>query len=270
MTGGDEGSQSMRMFGAVVRAARENAQLSSEELARRVTYSRSLIVKIERGERMPPQDFVPRAEELLRTGGMLREAAKHLSRERYPSWFEDYAEEEAKALVLNTYDTLLINGLLQTEAYTRAVLACRCPALDEDQTEHRVAARQARQSLLTRDRPAELSFIFDEWVLRRPLGGAAVLKEQLEWLLELGDRRHLSIQVVPMSYEAHAGVDGPMHLLETPRHQWLGYLEVQGRGRLIDDLEEVSELHSKYAMIRTQALTPGDSARLIEQIAGGP
>jgi transcriptional regulator with XRE-family HTH domain len=266
--GNGEGSASMRVFGTVARAMREHAGVTTEELAAHVGYSRSLVIKIERGERMPPPDFIEKAEAVLGAGEVLSKAARHLERGDFPSWFEEYAELEAKAVSLYTYSTLVLHGLLQTEEYARAMFGLRCPVLDAEETERRVQARIARQSLLTRSRAAQLAFIIEEWVLRRPLGGQAVHKGQLEHLLEVGQQLNITIQFMPMAYEGHAGVDGPMTLLETPERRLLAYLEVQGRNMLIDDRDEVSELHMRYSMIRSQALTPRDSARLIEQMAG--
>jgi transcriptional regulator with XRE-family HTH domain len=266
--GTGEGSASMRVFGTVARAMREHAGVSTEELAAQVGYSRSLVIKIERGERMPPPDFIEKAEAVLGTGEVLSRAARHLERGDFPSWFEEYAELEAKAVSLYTYSTLVLHGLLQTEEYAGVVLSIRCPVLETEEIERRVQARLARQPVLTKSPATQAAFVIEEWVLRRPVGGPAVHKRQLDHLLEVGRQRNVTIQVMPMSYEAHAGFDGPMTLMETPERRLFAYLEVQGRNMLIDDRDEVSELHMRYSMIRSQALTPGDSAKLIEKIAG--
>ncbi|MFJ5213552.1 Scr1 family TA system antitoxin-like transcriptional regulator [Streptomyces sp. NPDC088354] len=264
-----EGSASMRMFGSVARSLREARGLTTDELAARVGYSKSLVVKIERGERMPPPAFVESAEALLGdAGGVLRAAARHLERGEFPSWFEEYAELERAAACLYKYDAHVINGLLQTEDYARVVLGAHCPTLEADEVERRVRARLARQSLLTRAPAPQLAFVIEEWVLRRPVGGREVNRRQLERLLEAGALRNVTVQVMPLPHEAHAGFDGPMTLLETPDLRLLAYLEVQGRSVLVDQRNEVSKLNQRYAMIRSQALSVGDSAKVIEQIAG--
>ncbi|MFJ9914525.1 Scr1 family TA system antitoxin-like transcriptional regulator [Actinacidiphila glaucinigra] len=264
-----EGSASMRMFGSVARSLREARGVSADELAAHVGYSKSLIVKIERGERMPPPAFVEKAGVLLGDGGgVLRSAACHLERAEFPSWFEEYAELERAVVSLYTYDTHVINGLLQTEEYARVVLGAYCPTLETEEVERRVRARLARQSLLTRAPAPQLAFVIEEWVLRRPVGGRSVHRSQLARLLEAAALRHVTVQVMPLSHTAHAGFDGPMSLLETPDLRLLAYLEVQGRSVLVDGRDEVSKLHQRYAMIRSQALSVGDSARVIEQIAG--
>lgn len=263
-----EGSASMRMFGSVVRALREARDLSTDELAAHVGYSRSLIIKIERGDRMPPPTFVEKATALLDAGDVISKAAEHLERGDFPSWFEGYADLERLAISLYTYDIVVINGLLQTEGYARVLLSASSSVLETEEIERRVQARLARQVLLTRTPPAQVAFLVDELVLRRPLGGRDVQKAQLERLLEVGELRNVSVQVMPTTYDAHAGFNGPMTLLETAERRRLAYLEVQGRSILTDDCDEVSELHQRYAMIRSQALSVRESAKLIETIAG--
>lgn len=264
----DEGSVTMRMFGSLVKTLRESQGLTREDLAEQVGYSKSLVAMVERGVRMPSQAFIDRGEELLQARGVLREAAPYLSRELYPSWFGEYVDREAEAVSVCAYDTLVVKGLAQTEDYARAVLGAYCPMLEPDEIERRVEARLARQALLHRSPPVWLALVMEESVLRRPVGGKQVLKGQLTRLLALAEMRNTSLQVLPMRYETHAGFDGSMTLLETPDRQWLTYLEVQGRSKMIDDRAEISEFHQRYSMLRTQALTPGDSTKLIEQMAG--
>ncbi len=263
----EEGSDSMRMWGFLLRFLRIAAGITYEELSVFVGYSKSLIVGIERGTRMPSAVFVAKADECLGAGGMLVEAAAHLSRQRFLSWFEEYAEAEKRARMLWTYDTHVLHGMLQSEDYARAVLAARCPMLTEEEIEEHFAGLMERRELLTRQPGCALSFVVEEWVLRRAIGGPAVMAGQLRHLAGLCERRNITVQVMPLSYESHAGVDGPLTLLEMPEHIWLAYLEVQGTGHLIDEPGEVSALHERYSMIRSQALTPRDSLRFIRSLA---
>jgi transcriptional regulator with XRE-family HTH domain len=257
----------MRMFGAVSRALREAQGASREQLGEYVGYSASQVAMIERGERMPSAQFVARAGEFLKAPAAIGAAAAHLERRRYPSWFDDYVEREAQAVSLWSYDTHVIMGLVQTEEYARAVLSARVPVLDDDEIEHRVQARLARQSLLDRVPRVSLSLVIEEWVLRRPVGGRAVLKGQLNRLLDLGELRNISVQIMPTEVEAHAGFNGAWTLLETPEREWVAYVEGQGGGLVIDDREEVSAMFQRFGMIRSQALPPGESVKLIERMA---
>ncbi|WP_431043191.1 helix-turn-helix domain-containing protein [Streptomyces sp. P1-3] len=258
----------MRVFGAVVQGLREAKGFTRDQLADHVKYSTSLVAMIEGGRRMPSPKFITGTEDLLGVKGVIKKAAKHVERDRYPSWFNGYKDQEAQVVTLWTYDCLVLNGLLQTEEYARAVLGARVPHLDQEEIERRVEARLARQALLERVPAATLTFVIEEWLVRKPLGGREVMRGQLQRLLELGERRNIHIQVMPTAREAHAGFNGPWTLLETPERERLAYVEGQAGGVLIEDREQVSELIERFGMLRSQALSLGESATFIEQMAG--
>ncbi|MEE1939749.1 helix-turn-helix transcriptional regulator [Streptomyces sp. TRM 70361] len=260
------GSDGMKVFGAVLGALREAHGTTQEELGRYAGYSKSMVAKIEYGERLASPDFIARAEELLEARGALLAAAPHLRWTRLPAWFGEYARLEQEAVSLWTFNTHVVHGLVQTEDYARAVLGAYVPVLEEDELERQVRTRLDRQALLTRRPAVSLSLVVEEWVLRRPVGGKAVSRAQLERLLELAGMRNVSIQLMPTHYETHAGFDGPFTLLETPERQWVAYVEGQAMGSVIDDQKKVSEFQTRYGMIRTQALAPKDSVRLIEEL----
>lgn len=268
MTKNPESSASTRMFGALVRALREDRNLTIEDVAEHAGYSKSMVIKVERGERMPPPTFIERASALLQAGNALYKAADHLERSKHPEFFEEYAELEAKAVSLHKYDNYVINGLLQTEAYARALLSDKALMLEQAEIAHRVKVRLDRQLLLGRSPMAQMSFLIDESALTRPLGGPEVYKEQLLRLLEIGELPNVGLQVVPTTDESHPGFNGPMTLLETQERRFLAYLEVQGHSFLIGGRETVSDLQQQYAMIRTHALSARESAKMIEKIAG--
>jgi transcriptional regulator with XRE-family HTH domain len=269
MTKNLEGTGSMRVFGAVLRAVREAAGKTTQELADHVGYSRTMVTKIELGDRLPPPTFVDKATPFLHAGEILTKAAEKLERaSEHPAWFEGYVDLERVAVALYKYDNMAVNGLLQVEEYARALLATRCPSLETEEIEHGVQARVARQVLLTRTPLAQLSFLMEESVLRRPVGGRDVFKAQLLRLIEVNELRNVTIQVLPIDFGGHSGFDGPMTLLETSERQQLAYLEIHEHSLLVDDRDKVSELNQRYAMIRSQALGVRESAKLIEQIAG--
>ncbi|MET7932804.1 helix-turn-helix transcriptional regulator [Streptomyces sp. NPDC005322] len=264
-----ESSDSLRAFGAVVKVFRERAGLTQEELAPLVRYSPQTVASIEQGRRFPQQDFVDRAEDVLEAFGVLRAAAKYLARRKgLASWFRQWAELEEQAISLCTYECRVVPGLLQTEAYARAVFHNRVPPLADEQIETQLAARQERQRLL-RDRPnTAFSFIMEEALFRRRTGGVGTMRELIGHVLECAELRNVELQILPLEQEHHAGLEGSMQLLESPDHRWLGYCEVQRSGQLISDRKEVSVLQMRYAKLRSQALTAEDSASLLKQIQG--
>src|SRR5581483_2814383 len=187
------------------------------------------------------------------------------------SWFRQWARLEAVAVALYTYECRVIPGLLQTEAYARAVSLSVPPLPDEIELEARVSARLARQQLLSTQRqpPCAFSFIIEQAVLERHTGGEDVTRELLDRLLALGENCwNVELQIMPLRQPSHPGLDGPLQLLETPDNRWFGYSEGQKNGRLITDPKEISVLHQRYGKLRTQALTPEDSRSLLQRMRG--
>jgi transcriptional regulator with XRE-family HTH domain len=269
-SGGEpEVSDSLKAFGEVVKAFRRRARLTQEEFAPRVRYSLPTVASIEQGRRFPPADFVDRAEEVLDAFGTLKGAARHLSRRPgLASWFRQWASLEAEAVSLYTYECRLIPGLLQTKAYGQTLFADRLPPLGDEQIDTRLSARADRQRLL-RERPnTAYSFILEEHLFLRRMGGAQVTRELIDHILGLAELRNIELQIMPLVRESHAGTDGPMQLLETPDNRWLGYCEGQESGQFISDPKVVSMLQMRYARMRSQALTLEDSVSLLRQMRG--
>ena len=105
-------------------------------------------------------------------------------------------------------------------------------------------------------------------MFRRRTGGVEVTRGLIDHLLEIAGLRNVEIQVMPTERETHAGLDGPMQLLETAENKWFGYCEGQRGGLLISDPKEVSVLQRRYASMRSQALPPEDSMSLLQRMRG--
>jgi hypothetical protein len=189
-------------------------------------------------------------------------------RARYPRKVRDLAKLEAEVMSMGAYSNHNIQGLLQTEDYARALYQMRRPLLDEETIERYVAARMARQEIFTRWPAPILSFVQEEVTLQRPLGGRAVMRGQLERLLELGRLRNVEIQVMPTDREDHAGMSGELVLLNPKNGPTVGHMAVQNYARQTSDREEVRTLESRYGIIRAQALTPRESLAFIEKVLG--
>ncbi|MDX3232397.1 helix-turn-helix transcriptional regulator [Streptomyces sp. ME19-01-6] len=263
-------SDSLRAFGAVVQALREHAGLSRAQFGELVRFSKHTVESVELGRRMPDESFVERAEGVLGNTGALRKAARHLTRGEpgLAAWFRRWARLERVAVSLCMYECRLVPGLLQSEGYVRAVFDNSIPLLTNAQLEAQVTARLERQEML-RERPSvPFSFIVEESVFRRRLGGVDVMRGLLDHVLELSAPRNVFLQLVPLEAEVHACLDGPLQLLETPEGRRLAYSEGQQNGRLIADSKEVSLLHQRYDTLRSQALNPKDSWGLLERLRG--
>ncbi|MFJ5027224.1 helix-turn-helix domain-containing protein [Streptomyces sp. NPDC088560] len=264
-----ESSGSLRTFGAVLHALREHHGLSRDDLGELVSFSKHTVASIELGRRMPDPDFVEAAEQTLGNTGALRKAAEHLAREPgLASWFRRWARMEKLAINLCTYECRMIPGLLQTEAYVRALAADQLPPLTDPEIEEMWSARTERQRLLHERLSTTSSFILEEHLFLRRTGGVDVTRKLIDHILVLSELRNVEIQVMPLAQGSHAGLQGPLQLLETPENKWFAYVEGQESGQLITQSRVVSVLQSRYARMRSQALTIRDSASLLQRMRG--
>ncbi|MFE7403789.1 helix-turn-helix domain-containing protein [Streptomyces sp. NPDC057557] len=264
----EPGSGVMTAFGRQLKLLRLRAGLDRAEFGKRVGYAAQSVASFEQGRRIPQPAFIDKADAVLEAGGLLLALKEEVARAQYPPFFRDMARLEAEAVELCAYDTHMVKGLLQTEEYMRAVLAMRRPLLDEETIELRVAARLARQEIFGRWPAPLLSFVMEESVLRRPLGGRDVLRGQLEQLLLFGQNRNVEIQVMPLDREDNAGVDGPYTVITRKGGEQFVYMEVQGRSNLLTDRDETRLAAARYGIIRSQALTPRETLGFIEKLLG--
>lgn len=266
----DEGTQNplWKVFGRQQRAFRELRGRTQEQLSQRSGYSLGQVRGVELGTRRATEKYVTHVDAALDAQGLLLAAAQDLVADRHPGWFEKYAKTEAEVRRLYTYDTHVLNGLLQTEEYARSLLSTRVPVLDDEEVENKVQGRISRQALLTRKPPPTLGFVIEQVVLEHPIGGKVAFKRQLEHLAACARMRNVQIQVMATNQEKHVGLDGPMTLLETAEGRSLGYVEVQGVSRFIVEPKRVSDLEQRYGIIRSQALSPEESLSYIEDLAG--
>ncbi|MFC8592403.1 helix-turn-helix domain-containing protein [Streptomyces atroolivaceus] len=255
-------------FGRQLKLLRVRAGLDRVEFGKRLGYAAQSVASFEQGRRIPQPEFIDKADRVLDAGGLLVALKEELARSQYPAFFRDAARLEAEALELLLYAVSAVPGLLQTEEYTRALLAMRRPLLDEDIIEQRVLSRVARQQVLNRWPAPLISFVIEEAVLRRPFGGKSVLRGVLEQILLVGRQRSVEIQVMPTVREDNAGLDGPFTLITRRSGEQLAYLEVQGRSILLTDRDEVRSVAARYGIIRSQALTPQESLVFIEKLLG--
>ncbi|MEU5641922.1 helix-turn-helix domain-containing protein [Streptomyces milbemycinicus] len=263
-------SDSLRTFGAVVQALREHAGLSREEFAAIVRFSKHTVASVELGRRMPDESFVERAEEATGNTGALRRAAPYLCRGEVglAAWFRRWARLEREAVSLCTYECRLVPGLLQSEAYARAVFEGTIPLRTDEELAAQLTARMERQRMM-RERPkVPFSFIVEEHVFRRRFGDAEAMRGLVDHVLERSAPRNVTLQVVPLEAGLHACLDGPVQVLETPEGRRLAYSEGQENGRLISDAKQVSVLCHRYETLRSQALSPKDSRDLLERLRG--
>ncbi|MEU1482543.1 helix-turn-helix transcriptional regulator [Streptomyces sp. NPDC005752] len=264
----ESGSALVASVGRQIKAWRESAGMRAGEFGAAIGYGEDLVFKVEGGRRIPRPEFLDRADEVLGAGGKLALMKRELAEARYPKKVRDLARLEARAVELSAYGDHNLHGLLQTADYARALFEMRLPAYEPDEVEQAVVARMARQSIFERSPSPAISFVQEEATLRRPLGGTMVLRRQLERLLLVGQLRHVSIQVMPISREEHAGMQGETQVLKFKDGTALGRSEGAFNGRPVSDPKQLRILELRYGMIRAQALTPRESLAFIEQLLG--
>ncbi|GHE99744.1 transcriptional regulator [Streptomyces werraensis] len=254
--------------GRQIRLRREAAGLRVPDFGRAVGYGEDMIYKIESGKRIPRQEFLDRADEVLEAGGLLSAAWEDVKKVRYPKRVRALGKLEARAVEIGLYECHIVPGLLQTPEHARAVIGAAQPPYSPDDVERMVAARLARQSVFDRDPAPALSFVLEEGVLRRPIGGRAAWRGQLQRLLDVAQLHHVVLQVMPTDCETHSGLDGRIELLKFDDGTAMGRSDGAFNGRPTSDSRQLRILELRYGTIRAQALPPRESLAFVRQLLG--
>jgi hypothetical protein len=181
--------------------------------------------------------------------------------------YATYIGYEAEASELLCYETLCVHGLLQTEAYARALFNAGVPAASAETVERKVEVRLARQAVLSRPRPPRLSVILDESILHRVLGGTEVMGEQLRHLVEMSRRPNVSVQVVPFDAGHHPGMVGSFTLVRfaLPDDPEIVYIEGMSRDVFVES-DDAHEYREVFEHLKAAALSPEQTRRRIDRV----
>ncbi|MDX2981476.1 helix-turn-helix domain-containing protein [Streptomyces microflavus] len=255
------------LFGTRVRKLREAAGLTQTEVGARTHVVGSRITQIERATGAKPTLELTRAlDRELVADDLLIDLWPYVYREAYPDWSQAFIAYSARAAVIREYSSHAVPGLLQTPEYARALLSMGHSLRDAEHLEERVAARLDRQVRLTGpDRP-ELWIILDEAVLRRPVGGSAVMRGQLKKLLRMAEEPNITVQVLPFDQGAHGALAGSLTVLVLPDGIQVAYTEGAHHGQLTEEPEEVERFVLTYDHLRAMALPPLMSLELIRSV----
>ncbi|WAZ22367.1 helix-turn-helix transcriptional regulator [Streptomyces cinnabarinus] len=264
----EEAEAVLRTVGRQIKLWREATGLKQTELGDAIGYGADMVSAVERGKRIPRPDFLDKADDRLGAGGKISAMKGDVEQARYPKNVRDLAKLEDESVEMGAYSAFHVHGLLQTPEYAQALYETRRPSYTEEEIDRLVAARIARKVVFERVPRASLTFVQEEATLRRPVGGKMVLRQQLEHLLEVGQLRHVEIQVMPTSRADHAYVSGSFRVLKLRGGKTLGYLAAELRGQVISDPREAQVVEMRYGMIRAQALSPRESLAFIEKLLG--
>lgn len=268
MANGIDPSTSMAaLFGSRVRRLRMAAGLTQAELGVKAHVVSTRITQIERASGARPTLELARALDVaLDADDLLVDLWPYVYREAFPDWFRKFMEYAARAVIIREYAAHVVPGLLQTEDYARALLRVGRTLGSEEQLEERVSLRMGRQErLCTPDRP-ELWAVLDEAVLRRPVGGHVVMREQLARLLGTTAEPHVTVQVLPFDQGEHDVLGGSLTVLTMPDGSEVAYTEGAHYGQLIEDPDEVRSFALSYDRLRAAALPPLMSLDMIRSV----
>ncbi|MFD5115068.1 helix-turn-helix domain-containing protein [Streptomyces sp. NPDC058391] len=258
----DPSASPLDYFGAELRRLREAANLNQKQLGAIIYCTGSLIGQIETARKVPTRPFAERVDAALGTGGALSRLVPLVLRSQLPPWFQQYAEMEARATYISTFQMQLAYGLLQTEEYARAVLGADWPRnLDE-----LVAARMERQRILQRENAPLIWVVLSEAVLYQEIGGREVMRNQLAHLLSYREAEWVQIQVLPFSAGAHAGLMGSFNLLRFDDDPDIAYTEGYETGHPSANPQDVKARSLRYDHLQAAALSVEESAELIARV----
>ncbi|GIJ34409.1 helix-turn-helix domain-containing protein [Micromonospora sediminimaris] len=247
-----------------IRRARGAAGMTQEAFGRGAGFSASHVSAVEGGTRALTLEFARGADRALSNGGLFERLAMKLGA---PSWFLPWLDAERGATQLRYFEPNLIPGLLQSEAYARAVLRLD-PRLTDDEVDRRVTGRLERQAILTRESPPQLVVVVDEAAIRRAGdAGEKMMAGQLSHVVACAERPNISVHVIPADVGLHAGLSGPLSLAHMPDGSWIGHLESQLGGEVVDRPADLDTLFQRWESVRTEALPRRQSLNLIKEAA---
>ena len=262
----NKNGKALSLFADALQKARIKAGLNSDELGDKLGYSGAMIRSVESGHRVPKPALAKAADEFFGYPDLFAMMEERLRDLPFPASYRPFVPYEKSARVLRIFEPTLITGLFQTPEYARAVLA-KLPHATDDQVENLLAARLARQEILTRDEPPLVYALHDESVLYRPIASADVMHAQLMHVADLATWPNISIQVVPCSAGGHIGLLGAFTVAEMPDLSATVYLENVADGQTIEDSDRVLNVAECFDALRDEALPVGASRDLILKVA---
>ncbi|MQS98649.1 helix-turn-helix domain-containing protein [Streptomyces jumonjinensis] len=268
-----------RRLGLELRRLRELKGMTAEEVAERLLVSQSKISRLENGRRSISQRDVRDLCGVYevddhRIVDSLMQMAKDSRQQGWWHAFGDipysvYIGLETDAASLRVYEPQVVPGLLQTRQYAEALIAGALPESGVPDIEKRVSVRLRRQDRVKADgQPLRLWAVIDEAALHRVVGGKNLMREQLEYLIELSQLPHVTVQVLPFDMGAHPGINGQYAILEFPDATDSSGVYIEG---VTSDLylEKANDVHKysvMYEHLRAQALNVDQTRSFIENI----
>ncbi|MFJ9620077.1 helix-turn-helix domain-containing protein [Streptomyces noursei] len=255
-------------WGAELRRHRENAALTQEMLGEKVFVSGGYIGQFEQAIRRPQLDVAIRIDQVLQTDGFFeRTWRKLIDDQRYADYFAKVVELERLATHICEFAPMSVPGLLQTEPYMRAAMRAASPFAPDEEFDEGVQSRLDRAVVLNRGERPKYWAVLHEAVLQVPVGGPAVMAEQLEHIVRLIREHKILIQILPFAAGAYPSMGKMLKLMDFDDAPPTAYTEAVYAGSLLDDPAIVKRVQQDYDLIRAAASSPEASLALIESAA---
>ena len=279
MGAGRKDRDALAWFADELRAHRSAQGWTQADLAAKISYSESLIAQVETCRKAATPELAKALDRVFATPGFTEDApgvpgtpgtfgrlVVRLRNLPFPASFRSFAPHEAEATALYIFEHSMIPGLLQTEAYARAILETH-PDVTEDVVIQRLAGRLSRQEILERDDPPPpvVCALLDQSALHREIGGPVAMRDQLVHLVAMSRRPNITVQVIPNT-GAHPGLLGAFTVADLGGSPGIVNLEDIADGRVTEDAATVSMVALRFHTLRGDALSKGASRDLIEGV----
>jgi transcriptional regulator with XRE-family HTH domain len=271
-----------RRLGTELRRLRDSSGFKLEEVAAELGVAPSTLSRIETGKAPTKSAYLSQMLEMYGVSDSgQRQILVDMAREGHrkgwwaayddvlPSGFDTYVGLEAETAAIRSYEISVVPGLLQTADYARAVLRETFARHTPQQIDRLVDLRMERQHRLDDKPPLELWSILDEAVIRRPVGGSCIMRQQLVHLLAAGERPSVTMQILPFACGAHAAHTGSFSILEFPDRSdsEVAHVETVAGYIYLEKDRDVRARSEAFDRLRATALSPGATAELIAQAA---
>ncbi|MGW7822954.1 helix-turn-helix domain-containing protein [Streptomyces puniciscabiei] len=254
-------------YGEELRRRREAAGLTQEELSERVLMSRTHIAHIEAGRRRPDLQDARRLDRELGPDKFFERFLPTLDGKKVAEHFAEALEFEGQAIEIREYAPKLVPGILQTPAYAREVLGSGASPKTAEERDELLVTRLERARILDNFHSPKVWMLFDEAVLRRKIGGAQVMCEQLRHIASLGESHRIRVHVLPFSVGYHALLEGFVSLMWFEDLPPIAYAEGLKSGRILELPSVVRECQVAYDHALGDALSHRKSLALIRSVA---
>lgn len=274
----------LKRLGSALRALRVASDLTVEQVGESLHWSGSKVSRIETAKQIVSPDDVRELvtryglgpDEIEKYVAIARKAKERDWWQKYddvlPEWFEGYLGLEAEASKISTYESDLVPGLLQTEQYAAAVLGVFPLRTTPEEMERAVDLRRERQARLVEENPLILDAVISETVLRRPIGGPEVMRQQLAHLVSMVERPNITVRLLPFTAAEHPGINGAFSVLEFPDPDSgrIVTVETMTSTLYVERTRDVGTYRLAFDQIRSAALAPDETADMINATARGP